>query len=150
MVAEAVQNKKHKNTIIYTRKDWWVHYRLEERIKPVPELPYQGDQRPDEPWHWGSGPYAVLLAATMADNISIIGFDLYGINNKVNNVYKDTEHYDNSTKRAVDPRYWIYQIGKVFECFPEKSFTIYQTPDWILPNQWKKSNVVLDKISSLV
>lgn len=149
MVSEATKNKRRKQFTIYTRKDWWVGFRLEERIRPVPELPYTGDQRPDDPWHWGSGPYAVLLATQFSDTINLLGFDLYSKNDKVNNLYKDTENYDTSEKRAVDPRYWIYQIAKVFECFPQKTFTIYANEDWQAPDAWKYSNISVDSISNI-
>jgi hypothetical protein len=150
MVNEAIQNKRNNKSLIYTRKDWWVNYRLEDRIRPVPDLPYSGDQRPDQPWHWGSGPYAVLLATKFSDKIKLLGFDLYGINNKVNNVYKNTENYDAADKRAVDPRYWIYQIGKIFEYFPKKEFIIFQSNEWELPKTWNQPNVKVDMISNVV
>ena len=44
----------------------------------------------DEPFHWGSGPYAVLLATFLSKYIKLIGFDLYGIDGKLNNVYENT------------------------------------------------------------
>jgi hypothetical protein len=117
-------------------------------VQSVPKLPYTGKQRWDDPIHWGSGPYAVLLAAGFSDKIKMIGFDLYSRDNSVNNCYKDTENYDHSSKRAVDPRYWIHQIGKIFKCFPKTAFTIYQTPDWQLPEKWNYTNVQVDKISN--
>ncbi len=36
------------------------------------------------------------------------------------------ENYIDADKRAVDPRYWIHQIGMVFKSFPKIQFTIYQ------------------------
>ena len=117
-------------------------------IEVVPELPYIGTERWDDPFHWGSGPYAVLIAAGLSRSVKLIGFDLYSKDKKVNNCYKDTENYDASTKRAVDPRYWIHQIGKVFECFPSVDFEIYQTPDWQSPEKWILPNVSVDKISN--
>jgi len=78
----------------------------------------------------------------------MIGFDLWSETKFVNNCYKDTENYDPATKRAVDPRYWICQIGRVFECFPQTEFTIYQKPDWQLPEKWNCTNVQVDKISN--
>lgn len=150
MVNEALGNTFYKKSYIYTRQDWFVRYRLEPNIKMLPELPYKGTQRWDDPFHWGSGPYAVLLGAMLTKNqtVKMLGFDLYGIDNKINNVYKDTENYKKSASRAVDPIYWIYQIAKVFECYPNTIFKIYNKEDWILPEQWKKSNVILDKISN--
>lgn len=152
MVNEALGNSFYKKSYIYTRKDWFVKYRLEPNIRMLPELPYKGTQRWDDPFHWGSGPYAVLLGAmlTKTDTVKLLGFDLYGIDNKINNVYKDTENYKKSDSRAVDPRYWIYQMSKVFEYFPNIQFKIYNTDDWQLPDEWKKFNVEVDRISSLV
>ena len=118
------------------------------KIQKVPDLPYKGSQRWDEPFHWGSGPYAVLIASQLSNQVKMIGFDLYGKDKLVNNCYKDTENYDDSKKRAVDPRYWIHQISKVFGCFPTVDFKIYQTPDWQLPEKWNLPNVSVDKISN--
>ena len=67
----------------------------------------------------------------------------------VNNVYKDTIGYDASTKNAVDPRYWIHQIGQVFKWYPKRKFTIYQTSNWKLPKCWNYSNVSLDTLDNL-
>lgn len=151
MATEAVDSKYHKQSTIYVRKDYWIVLRQEPNVRPLPELPYKGDKKWDQERNWGSGPYAVLLAAKLCKerDVKLLGFDLYGINDKVNNIYKDTKNYNVSNKRPVDPRYWIYQIGKVFECYPHIKFTIYQESDWIMPKSWKKSNVRLDKISNI-
>ena len=29
-------------------------------------------------------------------------------------------------KSAVDPRYWIYQIGKIFKHYPTTQFVVHQ------------------------
>ena len=150
MLREAVNNLYNKDAKVYTRKNLFVQYRLEKNIRMVPDLPYAGSERPDDPIHWGSGPYAVLLAAKLAtDNIHLLGFDLYSKDDKVNNIYKDTANYSLAHKSAVDPRYWIYQIGKVFECYPKIQFTIYQEPGWELPKAWNYSNVKVDTISNI-
>ena len=36
--------------------------------------------------------------------VVMIGFDLYGNNKLFNNIYKDTESYNESTKDATDPK----------------------------------------------
>ena len=151
MVDEATQLYEHNFSTIYTRKDWAKQRKHISKLQVVPDLPYEGILRPDDPFHWGSGPYAILLASyIVADkNINIIGFDLYGIDKKVNNLYKDTQHYDKSHKSAVDPRYWIHQIAKIFECFPNKRYTLYAPADWTLPKSWKYPNVSLDNINNL-
>ena len=146
MAQEAVDaNLKH--TQIYTRKDWisW----FPQGVTTVPDLPYEGKQRWDEPFQWGSGPYAVLLGAKLSQDVSLLGFDLHSNTNTVNNIYKGTSNYDAKDKRAVDPRYWIHQISKVFEIYRKRNFTIYQTDNWELPTAWKYPNVTVDNISSL-
>jgi len=149
MLREAVNSSYHKNAKVYTRRNNFVQYRFEKNIRMVPDLPYVGSERPDDPIHWGSGPYAVLLAAKMTtDDVHLLGFDLYSTDNRVNNVYKDTANYSLAHKSAVDPRYWIYQIGKVFECFPDTQFVIHQTGNWQLPKAWKQSNVTVDNLDN--
>ena len=134
---------------IYTRKDWYSSFNL-PCVKQLPELPYQGEQRPDNPFHWGSGPYAVLLATDFADDIHLVGFDLYGKDNTVNNIYKGTANYSKVDSKAVDPSYWIYQISKVFNCFPDKYFTVYNFENWSLPESWKLNNVSFKTIDKLL
>jgi hypothetical protein len=103
----------------------------------------------DDPFHWGSGPYAVLLGSTLDDKINLLGFDLYSTDNKVNNMYKGTEGYNSADSHAVDHSYWIYQIAKVFEWFPNKTFRIYNQKDWNMPKEWNLANVSLDIIDNL-
>jgi hypothetical protein len=130
---------------IYTREEWIYKYKNLSNIKTVPNIPYVGNNRMDEGWHWGSGPYAVLLGSQLASStVHILGFDLYSVDGKINNIYKDSSNYGKSDKRAVDPSYWIYQIGKIFETFHNKTFIIHNTKDWILPKNWVKSNVYVD------
>lgn len=149
MLKEAISSSYYKHAKVYTRKDWWVQYRLEKNVRCVPELPYVSSDRWDQPWHWGAGPYAVLLACKLSEDVKLVGFDLYSKDGKVNNVYKDTDNYDLSYKRAVDPSYWIHQIGVLFSLYTSKQFTIYQD-DWQLPKSWNYPNVTVDKISNLV
>jgi len=150
MVEEAITRKVNLNgTLVYTRSDWYPRYKT-LKIRELPPLPYNGTERWDEPFQWGSGPYAVLIAAmyTRDQTVDLIGFDLHSKTSTVNNVYKDTPSYDAADKRAVDPRYWIHQIGMVFNCFPKIQFTIYND-DWELPKAWKYSNVTVDTISNI-
>ena len=145
MVEEAIKNTNIKNTFIHTRKDWFNYfYSKNQNVKLLPDLPYSGDDRKDQPVHWGSGPYAVLLAANLcSDEISLYGFDLYSQNTLINNIYKGTNNYSQSDSRAVDPSYWVYQIAKIFTCFPNTKFKIHNFQDWQLPAEWQKNNVML-------
>lgn len=143
MVREIISNPSCKNTSIYTRKDWIHHFNNHKNVMLVPELPYKGNDRPDEPWHWGSGPYAVLLAAQKYATVNMIGFDLYSQNDCVNNVYKGTQNYSKLDSRAVDYSYWVYQIAKVFENHPSVTFNIFNYDGWKLPEQWTLHNINL-------
>lgn len=133
----------HNN--IYTRSRW----NRDFGVNALPSLPYKGDDRKDDPFHWGTGPYAILLACSLSKNIKIVGFDLYGVEGKVNNIYSGTEGYSDPGSSQVDHSYWIYQIEKIFQYFPEHQFIIYQTSDWKCPNQWNYPNVSLDTLDNL-
>ena len=150
MLREVIDANYNEYAKVYTRKNNFSNYQHQKNIRIVSDLPYVGSERPDDPIHWGAGPYAVLLAAKLTTNdIHLLGFDLYGVDNKVNNIYKDTTNYALAHKSAVDPRYWIYQIGKVFECFPDTRFVVHQLDNWVLPKVWKQSNVSLDNLNNL-
>lgn len=149
MVKEAIEQGANNGTKIYTRENWYNNYKNFDNVYTVPTLPYKGKNRPDDPFHWGSGPYAVLFASKNDQVIKLLGFDLFSNNSKVNNVYKDTTGYDSSDKHAVDPRYWIYQIGKIFEIYTARNFIIYQNDDWVIPNEWKFPNISVDNLNNL-
>jgi hypothetical protein len=145
MVREALENPNTDQSIIHVRDNWHHYFRKilkNKHIRLVPTLPYQGELRADKPVHWGSGPYAVLIAANLGvEEITLLGFDLYGIHSQVNNIYKGTENYLHEKAAAVDPSYWIYQIGKIIECFPNIQFKILNKNNWDLPLEWQKTNV---------
>lgn len=150
MAEEATKNPNNSETKIYVRDDWWRYYfkiRKHKNTVTVPELPYQDEKKQDQPLHWGSGCYAVLVAATLGiDTIKLLGFDLYPINNKVNNVYKNTENYAKKDSQPVDPSFWIYQIAKVFQYYPDQQFIIINDSSWDIPKQWKRNNVHFENI----
>ena len=123
MVEEA--QKERNYGAIYTRPDWKDQFKL---CGLVPELPYKGNTRLDEPWHWGSGPYAVLLAAIIASrvpsnpDIHMIGFDLDSESNTVNNIYKGTKNYLSETSKGFNTDNWTTQLIQIFKDFPETKF----------------------------
>jgi len=151
MVEEALQKNVNQHSLVYTRKDWFKNYNA-KRLRIVPDLPYAGSERWDEPFQWGSGPYAVLVGAKYTQNkeVNLLGFDLFSKTKTINNIYKSTPRYDDKNKRPVDPRYWIHQIGMVFKHFPKVTFTTYQEAEWQLPQAWNRPNVKVDKISNIV
>lgn len=148
MVREALQHTNCPNNV-YTRQDWISEFKYSSKVLPVPQLPYQGTSRVDDPFHWGSGPYAVLKAAILADRIELIGFDLWSNDKHINNLYKGTNNYNSVDHHAIDPRYWIHQVSMVFTHFPDKYFTICNLAGWQLPDSWCLANVsfkTLDKL----
>jgi hypothetical protein len=136
MVREALNHPNTQQSCVYTRHDWNEDF----GVFPVPDVPYVGKLRQDDPWHWGTGQYAILVAVNYSATqlIHIVGFDLFGIEGYVNNVYKDTKSYDVSSKREVDPSYWIYQNQKIFECYNKHTFNYYVEENFPTPEQWKK------------
>jgi len=140
MVKEALATDVNK---IYTRQRWFNGWN-DTRVHELPDLPYSGTDRKDEPIHWGSGPYAVLLGAKTAETIYLAGFDLYGNGDRLNNVYKNTVNYKTSKDFRIDPSYWIYQIAKIFEIYNRRNFVILQPKGWELPKEWKLPNVMVD------
>jgi hypothetical protein len=153
MADEAVRNPYTNNTLIYVREEWYRHFRKvlkNKNIQQLPELPFRGELKKDQPEHWGSGCYAVLLAAhSKSKCIYLLGFDLYSSTNSVNNVYKGTQNYSKVESPAVDYSFWIYQIGKVFRHFTDKKFTIINNADWKLPDSWLLENVEFRNIEQL-
>ena len=148
MVIEAVKNSNVKNTTVYTRSDWSDKFQ-KFGVQRVPELPYKGIGRWDQPFHWGSGSYALLVAAGISDYVDIVGFDLVSSTNKVNNLYKDTENYSKADQHPVDPTYWIHQTSMVFKSFPDKYFTVFNSNNWKMPESWCLANVNFKSIDTL-
>lgn len=153
MAEEAVNNPNNIDTKIYVRDDWWRYYfkiRKHKNTKTVPELPYKGEGKQDQPLHWGSGGYAVLVAASLGfKNVKLLGFDLYPTSsNKVNNIYKGTNNYSKEDSHGIDYSFWVYQIEKVFKHYPKIKFTVINNADWIMPSSWSsKINVQFENIS---
>jgi len=148
MVREALQHTNCPDNV-YTRQDWIGEFKYSSKVLPVPQLPYQGTSRVDDPFHWGSGPYAVLKAAMLADRIELIGFDLWSNDKHINNLYKGTNNYNSVDHHAIDPRYWIHQVSMVFTHFSDKYFTIYNLAEWQLPDSWCLANVSFKSLDKL-
>ena len=145
MVQEILKKYVNLKSGIWTRPDWAPDFGGYHNINAVPGLWYSTDEKRDQPFHWGSGPYAVYIACVLskkAENIDLLGFDLFSNNNKVNNIYKGTPNYEKADSRPVDPSFWIHQIAKVIEHYPHKQFRVFNKPDWELPKAWQQPNVM--------
>jgi hypothetical protein len=153
MAEEAVVNLEAQGTIIYVRSSWFRFFRKilkNKNIRQVPDLPYSGEMKRDQPDHWGSGGYALLLAAILEfEQVDILGFDLYAVNEKVNNMYKGTANYAKSDGQAVDYSYWVYQIGQIFLHYPNINFRVINQCGWKMPPSWQKPNVSFTTIDDL-
>jgi hypothetical protein len=142
MVQEAARNLNNNSSKIYTRQRWLnTNLRSVGDLNPLPNIPIFGNSKPDDDFHWGSGPYAVLLGCHLSTEIILAGFDLFSNTDRVNNVYKDTDNYLSSTASSVDPAFWIYQIEKLFEHFKDHNFICLNNDSWVPPETWKKENV---------
>lgn len=154
MVDEVVNHPNSSKANVHVRDDWFHYYRKIKKNKNViclPEIPYSPKYKQDDKRNWGSGTYAVLLAAQMNyKNIFLIGFDLYPINNMVNNIYKDTANYSPGNRQPVDPSYWIYQIAQTFSLYSNINFTVLNHQDWNMPIEWLRPNVVFRSINDFL
>lgn len=122
---------------IYTRPDWSESFESYSNVRTLPNLPFTGPLRADEPFQWSSGPYAILLAALyQPKQVMLLGFDLWGNNKQINNVYKGTQNYNKISYRAVDPKYWIHQMSCLFNHFSNIEFIQLQNKDWMCPKEW--------------
>jgi len=145
MVDEAIVNPNISDTLIYVRESWYHYFRKilkNKRIQHLPTIPVVGETKQDQPDHWGSGCYAILLAAHLGfTEVTLIGFDLYSVQDRVNNIYKGTQNYSKVDAHAVDYSFWIYQTAQVFKHFPQVQFIVRNHSDWIMPIEWQKNNV---------
>jgi hypothetical protein len=144
MVREVVKKYVNLKSGIWTRTDWQDEFAGKHNINAVPPLWYSTDQKKDQPFHWGSGPYAVFIGCLLSkgdETIDLLGFDLHSKTNTVNNIYKGTPNYESTDSRAVDPSFWIHQISKLFERYSNKQFRIFNQEGWEMPNSWKMENV---------
>lgn len=152
MAEEATNNPQTKSTAIYVREDWVRYYRKIKKCRNVhalPDLPYTGNEKADQPQHWGSGCYATLLAAKLNyNNIMLVGFDLYSSNNLVNNIYKGTPNYSAKDSDPVDYSFWVYQMAKIFYHYRDRTFTLVNIPGWDIPKEWNAKNVIFEDFSN--
>jgi hypothetical protein len=83
------------------------------------------------------------------DTVDLLGFDLYGIDKKVNNMYKGSRNYADADSKEIDPSFWIHQIGKCMEHYSHKKFRVFNKEGWEMPDKWKLDNVEFHNITEL-
>ena len=138
-MCQQAANAVGKKTTIYTRENWAAQFAHWPNVKQLPDLPYAGEKRQDEPFHWGTGPYAGVLGLTFKPKaIFMLGFDLHPLEKgKINNMYTGSQGYT-YIKRPVDPRYWIYQFHKLMGLSdPGVRWIVVNHDRWEMPKEWK-------------
>ena len=60
-MCQEAANSVGKNTTIYTRDRWYKQFAYWPNVKCLPELPYQGDKRQDDSFHWAQDSSRHLL-----------------------------------------------------------------------------------------
>jgi len=146
MCQQAV-NAVGKGTTIYTRDRWVDQFAMWPNTKKLPNLPYAGDQRRDEPFHWGAGPYAGVLGLTFKPKaIFMLGFDLHPLEkDKINNMYHGSDGYTYH-KKPVDPSYWIYQFHKLMGYSdPDTRWIVVNHDRWEMPKEWSQHGNVFQE-----
>jgi hypothetical protein len=102
-----------------------------------------GTKYPD--WGYAAGPTAVRFMCEhfpLVNQIYMLGFDLYGLEGKVNNVYKGTPCYASEDNEATFFRGWVKRLGEVFDLFPRINFFRVGNTSDPIPDEWLKSNVL--------
>lgn len=152
MIHEALENQDNTASQIYVRERYYRPYKKIQKHKNIcqlPPVPTPGTLKRDNPEHWGSGPYAVIVASLQdTDQIFLIGFDLYSSDNKFNNVYKGSKNYNSVDSAPVDPSFWIYQISKIMKHYHTKKYVVVNYKDWLMPKEWSVNNVSFMDIES--
>lgn len=120
-------------------RDWGVTHDVQGKFI----LHGYGTEYPD--WGYAAGPSATRFMCEHfkeIDKIYLIGFDLYGKEGKVNNVYKDTPCYASADNEATFYRGWVRKFEEIFELFPSVTFYRVGTTEDPIPDPWLKSNVL--------
>ena len=88
---------------------------------------------------WSSGPTALWLASTHDnDIIYITGFDYQGIDNKINNIYADTQNYKKSHERATYYGNWTKQTMSTCQKFSKKRYIRVLGENSFIPKEFDR------------
>ena len=130
-----------KRTNMWTRQRWIDAIDC-GNTRALPDPIAYPKKRWDKELQWGSGTHAANLAASQgADVVVFIGFDLWG-----GNLYAGKEFYSD---KDVGPDCWIYQLGQLFDKYPDVSFVQIQPKSWKDPSNWIADNYSRDTYAGL-
>tara|TARA_B100000085_G_scaffold37582_1_gene30784 strand:- start:828 stop:1667 length:840 start_codon:yes stop_codon:yes gene_type:complete len=93
-----------------------------DKVKEINEHMIIDNKKEDYGWCAGSTIMNIACNQEQPDEVYIIGCDLYSNTGKVNNMYKDTLHYESGDINAVIPTNWIEQFKVNFFEFPNTDF----------------------------
>lgn len=86
---------------------------------------------------WSSGPTALWLASTHdTQDIYILGFDYQGIDNRINNIYADTQNYKKSHERATYHGNWTRQTMITCQKYEHKRYIRVLGEDAFVPKEF--------------
>mgnify|MGYP003668663997 CR=1 FL=1 len=90
---------------------------------------------------WSSGPTALWLASNKEyKDIYILGFDYQGTNEKINNIYADSQNYKKSSDRATYHGNWLNQTLITCQKFSKKRYIRVVQEDAFIPKEFSKIN----------
>ena len=117
LIKEKREYKGVGSNLIYVT---WLH--PNDKVKPINEHMIIDTKKEDYGWSAGATIMNIACNEEQPDEVYIIGCDLYSDTGKVNNMYKDTLHYESSDINAVIPTNWIEQYKVNFFEFPNTDF----------------------------
>lgn len=108
---------------------------------------------PDRWRHYSSGPNAIALAAETNQEVVMLGFDLGGVNGRINNIYAGTEYYEPSDAPTTFYGNWVSQLQKIFEFYPAVGFTRVIGPNCVSLSELREfknyRTIMLDEFITL-
>ena len=88
-----------------------------------------------------SGPSALGIASdTSATYFYMIGMDLKGFNNKINNIYAGTKHYRAKTDVPTYFTNWVDQVNNIMQIYQNKRYIHVNPLDNYIPKSWRKNS----------
>lgn len=144
---------------VYVRQRFYEEYKHHMGINVIPS--FWGldptTKKPQAYQGWSSGPSAIALATSLYDDndlpcrVFLIGFDMFGLNDKVNNMYKGTAHYIPDHKPATFYGNWARQMTTVFQTRTDITFIkMGYEKTMRVPGWWETlRNVEYDRLDNI-
>jgi len=127
-ISEEIQQSRYSgNNLHYTREQC----KIQDSGSNIIPHTYHG---------MSSGPAALGIASeTSATYFYLIGMDLKGVNNKINNIYAGTTHYRDKNAVPTVFENWVNQVDSIMKIFSLKRYIHVNPLDNFTPELWKKN-----------